>query len=305
MTILSISAAPYDGHPLEVTLESLASCGATHVEPAFIVGYTEPFDENVFLPNKARTYKAQLDASGLHCHAFSSHIDLGREDAIEVFTRRMDFAAYLGAKIINTNAARHDCETRFLHNIGLLAAHAATLGLTIGLENPGNGEDNLMNDAAEGLALIARLALPSVRLNYDPGNTASHRPGQIDATKDAIAALPACAHFHLKDVRHTQEGWHFTVPGQGDLDCPPILAALQAANLPYAIELPLRMRRLPNAQPIRALTPIPLPAIEAAIKACLAYASPLPSETGRGWVDASGPQNQPEPHTLTPALPAS
>jgi hypothetical protein len=28
-------------------LDSIASCGAQYVEPAFIVGYTEPFDENL------------------------------------------------------------------------------------------------------------------------------------------------------------------------------------------------------------------------------------------------------------------
>ena len=44
--IVSISGAPYDGYPAPHMLDSLASIGATHVEPAFIVGYTEPFDES-------------------------------------------------------------------------------------------------------------------------------------------------------------------------------------------------------------------------------------------------------------------
>jgi hypothetical protein len=50
--IISISAAPYDGYAFPATLDSIASCGAQYVEPAFIVGYTEPFDESSFRLSK-------------------------------------------------------------------------------------------------------------------------------------------------------------------------------------------------------------------------------------------------------------
>ena len=272
MRAVSISAAPYDGYEFPVVLDSMARCGVRHVEPAFIVGYTEPFDEGTFAPANARQYRAWLDGSGLGCHAFSSHIDLGRTDAVDVFKGRMDFAAALGAAVINTNAAVRSSRGRFLDNIGPLAEHAASLGLTIGLENPGNGEDNLMNDAAEGLALIDALDLPSVRLNYDPGNTVSHRPDRIDAAADAVTALPGCAHFHLKDVRADESGWRFTVPGRGDIDCATIMDALaRHPHLPFAVELPLRMRRGRDAQPIRRPERVPLAEIETAIRDCLAY----------------------------------
>ena len=272
MRPVSISAAPYDGYPFPQVCDSLAACGARFVEPAFIVGYTEPFDEGSFAPTQARAYRAALEASGLRCHAFSSHIDLGREDALSVFRGRMDFAAALGAKVINTNAAERSRQARFLANIGPLNDHAVSLGLVIGLENPGNGEDNLVNDAAEGLALVRNLGLPAVRLNYDPGNTVSHRPGRIDAAADAVAALPACAHFHLKDVRHDADGWRFVVPGQGDIGCAAILDALaRRPDLPFAVELPLRMRRRRDAQPVRAPDPVALPLIETAMRDCLAY----------------------------------
>jgi len=278
---VSISAAPYDGHAFPVLCDSMAACGVRFVEPAFIVGYTEPFDETMFSDANARQYRRWLEASGLGCHAFSSHIDLGRSDAVAVFTRRMEFAASLGARVINTNAALRANAARFHANIAPLARRAAALGMVIGLENPGNGEDNLINDAQEGLALIRALDLESVRLNYDPGNTVSHRPGRIDATADALLALPGCAHFHVKDVRRSDAGWRFTPPGQGEIDYETIMPALAGkANLPFAIELPLRMHRLRNAQPVRAPQPIPLPEIEAAISACLAY-------VGR-WMACSG-----------------
>ena len=272
MRPVSISAAPYDGYSFPQVCDSLAACGARFVEPAFIVGYTEPFDEGSFTPAEARAYRAALEASGLRCHAVSSHIDLGREDALTVFRGRMDFAAALGAKVINTNAAERSRQARFLANIGPLNDHAASLGLVIGLENPGNGEDNLMNDAAEGLALVRDLGLPAVRLNYDPGNTASHRPGRIDAAADAVTALPGCAHFHLKDVRHEADGWHFVVPGRGDIDCAAVMEALAShGDLPFAVEMPLRLRRGPDAQPLRASEPVPLATVEAAVRDSLAF----------------------------------
>ena len=272
MRPVSISGAPYDGYPVPQMLDSMASCGVRYVEPAFIVGYTEPFDESVFSNTYARQYRAWLQASGLGCYAFSSHIDLGREDAVAVFTGRMEFAAALGARVINTNAAVRSGERLFLSNIESLAKRAAALGMVIGLENPGNGEDNLMNDAADGLAWGARLDLPQVRLNYDPGNTFSHRRGQIDPAADAIRALPGCAHFHLKDVRQDDTGWIFTVPGEGEVDTAAIMRALiELATLPFAVELPLRMRRRKDAQPVRAPEPIPLEQIETAVRGCLRY----------------------------------
>ena len=62
------------------------------------------------------------------------------------------------------------------------------------------------------------------------------------------------------------------MPGQGDVDCDAIMTALAGRpDLPFAVELPLRLRRRADAQPVRAPEPIPLPQIEVAVRACLAY----------------------------------
>ena len=149
--IISISAAPYDGYEFPAMLDSIASCGAQYVEPAFIVGYTEPFDESSFNLSKVPQYTTWLKQSGLQCFAFSSHIDLGKSESDTVFARRMDFARALGARVINTNAAKRTNAEGFFHHIQILAAHAERLDMIIGLENPGNGEDNLFNLAQDGL----------------------------------------------------------------------------------------------------------------------------------------------------------
>jgi len=206
--IISVSGAPYDGHAFPAMLESLAKIGATHVEPAFIVGYTEPFDETSFTNEKAQQYASWLQDSGIGCYAFSSHIDLGREDAVEVFRGRMDFARKIGARVINTNASARKTSERFYQNIAVLARHAEELDMWIGLENPGDGSDNLLNVASDAEALLRSISHERVALNYDAGNTVSHRP-VVNATQDAIDALPSCLYTHIKNVTKRGDGYFF------------------------------------------------------------------------------------------------
>ena len=281
---VSVSGAPYDGYPFPRMLESLAACGATHVEPAFIVGYTEPFDESAFTADKARQHAVWLRESGIRCHAFSSHIDLGRPDALQVFTGRMDFAAALGAKVINTNAAARANQKRFFENIGPLARHAESLGLVIGLENPGDGSDNLINTAEDGLRLIETIGQTSVGLNYDAGNTVSHRP-EVDAVADALHAMPRCLHTHIKDVRRTPDGWFFTPLGAGDIDCARILGALAHTDLNLSIEIPMRLHRGPDAKPSRLAYRVPLADIESVIRDALRFVAGQLGSTAKPTAD--------------------
>ena len=268
--IISLNGAPYDGHPVPAMLASMAACGARYVEPAFIVGYTEPFDESAFSSAQITQWQRWLKDAGLSCHAMSSHIDLGRDDAIEVFLGRMDFARALGAEVINTNAAARRLKKKFFSNIEVLARHAEAIGLRIGLENPGDGSDNLLNTAGDGPALLADIGHPMVGLNYDAGNTISHRP-EVHPSDDALAALPLCVHTHIKDVRADANGYFFTPLGQGRADCARILQAVARTGLNLSIEIPLRLHRLPNAQPSRAPYRVPLADIEAVLKPALAF----------------------------------
>lgn len=267
---VSISGAPYDGHPVPAMLASIAACGARHVEPAFIVGYTEPFDEDAFSPAQTRQWQAWLAEAGIGCDAMSSHIDLGREDAVRVFRGRMDFARALGARIINTNAAASRLRRRFFANIEVLARHAEDIGLLIGLENPGDSSDNLLNTAADAPTLLAEIGHPCVGLNYDAGNTVSHRP-DVPAAEDALAALPLCLHTHIKDVRRDPGGYFFTPLGAGQVDCARILHGVAATALNLSIEIPLRLHRQANAQPSRAPYRVPIADIEAVIRPALDF----------------------------------
>ncbi|RUT26514.1 sugar phosphate isomerase/epimerase [Asaia sp. W19] len=269
--IISFSAAPYDGWELPVMLESLARCGVTHVEPAYIVGYTEPFDESAFSQGRACAYRRALHDAGIGCLAMSSHIDLGMPDSIDIFRNRIDFAAGIGASIINTNAAVAAHEAQFFRNMETLGAHAEKAGIVIALENPGDGQPSLINTGEQGKALVSRIGSPWVGLNFDPGNLPSH-----DASCDPVAemrdALPACAHCHIKNVRRHEDGWSFHALGAGgsrDAECLALLAEVSA--LPFAVELPLRMRRGIDAAPWRRVRRLELAYIEERISDSLTF----------------------------------
>lgn len=275
--IISMSSVPYDGYEFPRALESMAACGVTHVEPAFIIGYSEQIKESVFTADKARQYAGWLDDAGIGCFAFSSHnINFGHADVVDVFRGRMDFAARLGARIINTTAANRCNSAEYFANIDVLARHADELGIIIGLENPGDGVDNLFNTAADGIALLEKLGHACIKLNYDAGNTISHRPlaqpGGVDPAADALLAMPYCAHVHIKDVHVGADGCYFFTPiGKGDIDCASIVRAVAKTDLNLTIEMPLRLHRTPNKQPQRRGEPLPLAEIEATIRESLQF----------------------------------
>jgi sugar phosphate isomerase/epimerase len=267
---LSVSAALYDGYPIDRMLESLARLGVSHVEPAYVAGYTERFDESVFAEDKAAQYAAALHRHGMGCHAVSAHMDLGRSDAVEVFKRRMDFAHLLGARVINTFTADRRREKQFYANVDQLAHHAQALDMWIGLENPGDGTDQLLNVAADAPQMLSRIGSPRVGLNYDVGNTVSHRP-ELDPAQDALQALPCCVHMHLKDVRRSPEGWFFTPIGQGEVGLGTLLHSIAGTDMPLSIDIPMRLHRRPDAKPGRARYRVPLADIENTLQASLRY----------------------------------
>jgi sugar phosphate isomerase/epimerase len=267
---LSVSAALYDGYALDRMLESLARLGATHVEPAYVAGCTERFDELAFTEAKAAEYEAALHRHGIRCHAVSAHLDLGCSDAVDAFKRRMDFAHRLGARVVNTFTAKRRRAKQFYANVEPLAHHAEALDMWIGLENPGDGSDNLLNVAADAPQMLSRIGSPRVGLNYDVGNTVSHRP-ELDAAQDALQALPCCVHMHLKDVRGSADGWFFTPLGQGEANLDTVLRAVAGTDLPVSIDIPMRLHRRPDAKPGRARYRVPLADIETTLQASLRY----------------------------------
>lgn len=257
---LIISTAAYDGYDLDVVFGEISETGVDLVEIAFIEGYTAPFTEAYFNEENAARIRALLARFRLKCLSFSSHMDLARKGAVDIFKRRMTFAKNVGAKYIISNAASQQNKIRFMKNIAVLGRTAEALDIIIALENPGDGKANVIDSAEPAARAIKEIGLESVKINYDFGNLLSHCFGKIKPEEDYKHVLAQTAFFHIKDVAMNDSGWYFTEIGKGCIDYRTVLKELFAGSdpVPLSLEIPLRVRRAPDASPRRASQPVDL-----------------------------------------------
>jgi sugar phosphate isomerase/epimerase len=253
-----ISTAAFDGYDLGLAIEEIAAAGADGVEVAFIEGYTHPFTEETFNQTYADQIRQHLADHDITCRSFSAHMDLTKPNAVEIFKRRMAFARMLGADTIITNAAPLAKKDEFISNIRELGLTAQSLGIIIGLENPGDGKANVIDTAEHAARVMDEIALESVCLNYDFGNVISHCFEKVKPEADYRLALPQTGHYHVKDVARDEDGWVFTAIGDGMIDYRTVLGdiAKDPRPLSVSLEIPLRLKRASDASPIRGEAPV-------------------------------------------------
>jgi len=255
-----ISTAAYDGYDLATAFREISRAGVDLAEIAFIEGYTDPFTEDFFNDDNAAKIMTLLAEHNLKCPSFSSHVDLSRDGIVEVFKNRMSFAKKLGSKYIVSNAAPLQNKSQFMQNIKELGQAAAGLEMVIVLENPGDGKANVMDSGEPAANLIEEIGQETVKINYDFGNLLSHCFEKIRPQEDYKFVHDCAVHYHIKDVASDDSGWYFTEIGKGTIDYRNILKELAALpeQVPISLEIPLRIRRAPDASPRRASLPVDL-----------------------------------------------
>jgi sugar phosphate isomerase/epimerase len=243
--ILAASTLAFYGHEFAQVFEQIRLLGFSHVEPALISSYYAEMDDLYFSAQRAKALWALISGQALTVTAMSGHMDLGTAGAVDSFRRRMDFALELGARYIHTNSTTRERASVFMHNLEGLLPHAESAGLIITLENPGDGEGDIIGSGAEGASLIRKIGSQNVRLNYDFSNVYSYSRGKTRAEDDFKQALPFAAHLHLKEMRPDGEQWRFVAIGEGITDYQSVFSYLaeQEIDLPMSIELPLRFYR--------------------------------------------------------------
>ena len=268
-----ISTAAYDGYNLATAFEEIAGAGVDLVEVAFIEGYTDPFSEDYFNDENAGKIGKLLAEHNLKCLSFSSHVDLARDGIVEVFKNRMAFAQKLGSKYIVSNAAPLHKKNRFMQNIQQLGQVAGAMNMVIVLENPGDGKANVIDSGEACARIIEEISLESVKINYDFGNLLSHCFEKIRPEEDYKFVCNCAAHYHIKDVASDESGWYFTEIGKGSIDYGRILKDLAYLSepAPISLEIPLRIRRAPDASPRRATQPVDLKHIRQVMTASVKF----------------------------------
>jgi sugar phosphate isomerase/epimerase len=248
---LSVSTALFDGHSFETAIHEIAASGAAGIEFAFIQGYIA-FEESSLTTSYGRKLGQQAVAAGLQCHAVSAHMDLGSSDAVAMLQRRLEFAHAVGARILITNSSLRPQRHQVLESIDGVQELCRELNVVIALENPGDGVEQLIRNAADGAALVREIDSPWVRFNYDVGNVYTYSDAKILPQEDIAAAAPFLTHIHFKDIILSRTGWSFSSIGDGELDWPAIMSALDrfGPSIPIGLEMPLRAARPDRNGPV-------------------------------------------------------
>jgi sugar phosphate isomerase/epimerase len=240
MTEIAINTLAFHGYPLDTALVEIARLGA-YVEPVYISKYDPALCEEYFTANNAEVLRKRLEALRLKVTSMASHMDLGQVDAVDIFRRRMDFAKAIGARMILTNATRKPQQETFYSNVEKLAAQAEKLDLVIALENPGDGQDQLLGTGTEGIAVLERLGSNRVRLNYDFCNVFTYSKGTRRPDEELESVLPYVSHLHLKNVKACEGTWAVCGIDEGVIDYRRLLRRFPAlSGIPMSIELPIR-----------------------------------------------------------------
>ncbi|ESY98629.1 xylose isomerase [Mesorhizobium sp. LNHC209A00] len=244
-----------------------------HVEPAFISGYVD-FDEDMFAEAQALKLRRTAQNAGLGINAVSAHLDLSGPDAIEALSRRIGFAAGLGASflITNTGSARNSAAIRA--TIDAVLPRLEQADVVMALENPGHGSGDLLGSAQSGASFVRDIGSPYVRLNHDAGNVFTYSGETMQPAQDIADAIDTVGHAHLKDVVSTGAGWAFCAIGDGSVDYASYWAVLPA-TLPVSIELPLRLQRPRRSDPQRRSTPVDIGTIRGALRRSLEFVNAL------------------------------
>ncbi len=266
--IVAVNTMAFQGFDLSTALREISSLGASHVELCFTKGYVDGLSEDHFSEKNANIIKQMIADEGLQTIALAGHVDLGERKAVPSLKRRMDFAKAVGAEIVHTNATQKSNEGIFLSNMEALAEFAASMEMTITLENPGDGENALIDSGKAGAAVIRKIGSDCIRLNYDASNVYSYSKGRVLPEADISYVLPYAAHIHFKDMQKIEGGWVFSEIGKGVINYPEVFRALSHHMdiLPTSIEFPKNFRRKDDFSPQRNPSPPGLSEIKTIIK---------------------------------------
>lgn len=259
-----VSTIAYDGYDLETTLKGIAAAGAQNVELAYSEAYTAAVTEESFSAAAAASVCGLLEANGLKCLCLAAHTDMSLIDSVDKFKLRIDFAKNLGADYIVSTAGPIVNRDQFLKNINVLGDYAGEVGITICLENMGDGLPNIIDSAAPAVELIKEINRETVKINYDFANLLPHLRERLRPEEDYKIALPETGYIHVKDAAKYGNGnWYFPAIGTGMVDFKTILPALakHPKPIPLSLELSLRINRMPDATTIRAEEAVPLETI--------------------------------------------
>jgi L-ribulose-5-phosphate 3-epimerase len=228
-------------------VERIRDAGLDHLELALrghnFGGLVIP--EEVVVTERAGDAAARAFCDHLERHAVKvsgcnvGGADIRTREGFELTARRIQFAGrWFPARICVSGAGQpvDSLERRTcIDHLRRLGDLAGEQGMTIALETHKGPTQN----AQAMLALMAEIAHPHVRLNFDTGNIAYYNDS-ADPCDELEQVKSYVANVHLKDNRGGFEDWYFPAVGDGgSVDFTRVRQILDGVgfNGPYTIEI--------------------------------------------------------------------
>jgi len=236
-----IAAYNFCNRDFDAFIAGAAAAGFRNVAVGFYPNYLDlPLED--LTDAQREGFQARLAAHDLQLVAILALSNLMAQDGVELLKRRLEGAASLGVKIVDTGAARWPEEATEAEREEVLAVwvprmrqaadHAASLGITIALETHGGQT----GDTPACLRAMERIDHPAVRIAFDPANYRFYNGADPQERVEELA--PFIAHTHYKDHRGAKGNPDFPRIGMGEVGYETLIPRLLAGGYtgPHTLE---------------------------------------------------------------------
>jgi len=241
-----IAASPFCffGFDPFVAYRYLPRAGIRHVEiPALPPSMGIKYGLTTFAPElmdeaDVKSLKDRLAELGLTPLTIATLCDLLDARQIEMLRRRIDFGEQLGAQYVIADAIDRpgpdEQHRKALNAIHDVADYAADHEIRIAVEI----HDGPTRNGLSSRKFLEEVDHSNVGINYDTGNIYYYND-HIDPAEDIRHILDRVVHVHLKDTTGGKGQWQFCALGEGRVNFPKIIEALQSVGFrgPYSLEI--------------------------------------------------------------------
>lgn len=228
----------HHGFSIEEAVRGAVKAGFRNIELTATKGWTEHVFPTMSFARLCDV-RDMVRSNGLDIVAMSGHTNLMDISRLDDFKMNMRLASFLGARIIVTSVGEAHLEDKakgadeqVAKNIRGLLPLADDLGLSIVLETHGEH-----GTASRIRPIIELTGSPLVRICYDTANAVFY--GDVKGAEDVEANADLIGYVHVKDKAAGRTDWDFPALGQGWLDIPAVLKALDEAGnkAPLSVEI--------------------------------------------------------------------
>ncbi len=239
---LACMTSGYHGHGLERVFEGIARAGFRYVELVAGPALAPRIDADNLTKASLESLRRMLANFGLFPISVAGHTNLVAPDGPALFRCRLELAAAVGARIVNTGCGHTESkeeERRFFSIMPDLARYAERLGIVIALETHGG----LTGTGPDARMTLERIGSPFVKVNYDTANVIYYRG--VRPEEDLPHIVDQVAHVHLKDKLGGQGEYNFPALGEGSIDFHQIVSALADVGYlgPFSVEIEVEGER--------------------------------------------------------------